>query len=92
MDESEFIEMLRLQGYEGPEIFSMGSNEYDTEHTHKEETIALIVEGSIVIEKPSGDVNCNVGDIVSYPAGEPHTEKAGPNGVKALCGWRDPIG
>ena len=91
MNEKEFVEMLRTEGYEGPEDFSMGPNEVDTEHAHKEDTLALVVEGSIVIEKQSGDVACNVGDTVYYPAGELHTEKAGPNGVKAMVGWRGPV-
>ncbi len=91
MNEKEFLELLRTEGYEGTEDFSMEPNEVDNEHAHDEDTIALVVEGSIVIEKSSGDVTCNVGDTVKYPAGEPHIEKAGPNGVKALVGWRDPV-
>ena len=90
MTKTKFVKMLRTEGYEGPMDFSMGPNEVDSEHAHDEDTVALVVEGSITIEKLSGDVTCNVGDIVSYPAGEPHIEKAGPNGVKALVGWRDP--
>lgn len=91
MTKAEFIEKLRNEGFDGPEDFLMGPNEVDTEHAHETDTLGLVLEGSIVIEKASGDVTCNVGDTVYYPAGELHTEKAGPNGVKGLVGWRDPI-
>ena len=91
MNETEFLEKLRAEGFEGPEDFIMGPNEVDEEHAHDTNTIGLVVEGSIVIEKTSGDISCGVGDTVYYPAGELHSEKAGPNGVKALVGWREPI-
>ena len=91
MNEKEFVEMLRAEEFEGPENFLMEPNEIDPEHSHKEDTVGLIVEGSITIEKPSGNVTCNAGDTVYYPADERHTEKAGPNGVKALVGWREPV-
>ena len=91
MNETEFTEMLRAEGYEGPEDFAMKPNEVSSRHDHDVDTVLLILEGSIVIAKPSGDVTCNVGDTVSYPAGEFHSEKAGPNGVKLVYGWRDPV-
>lgn len=91
MNEKEFVEKLRAEGFDGPEDFIMGPNEVDERHVHDTDTIGLVVAGSIVIEKTSGDVSCNVGDTVYYPAGELHAERAGPNGVKALVGWRNPI-
>ena len=55
--------MLRNEGFEGLEDFSMAPNEVDTEHTHEEDTTGLVVEG-FIIEKPSGNGTCNVGDTV----------------------------
>ena len=91
MTKEEFCEMLKRDGYDGPFDFSMGPNVVDEEHAHDEDIIGIVIEGTITIEKPSGDVTCGVGEIVSYPAGEPHVEKAGPEGVKALVGTRAPV-
>jgi quercetin dioxygenase-like cupin family protein len=90
MNETEFRQMLTDEGYDGPFDFAIGPNGADTEHTHENDIIALCTEGTLIIEKPSGDVTCQVGDIVSYPAGEPHVEKAGPEGAKALVERRAP--
>jgi len=90
MTEAEFLQKLKDEGYDGPFDFEMGPNGADTEHTHEKDIIAMVTEGQLTIEKPSGNVTCEVGEIVSYPAGEPHIEKAGPAGAKALVGRRTP--
>ena len=90
MTEAEFLSLLEEQDYDGPFDFSMGPNGADTEHTHENDIIALCTEGTLIIEKPSGNVTCQVGDIVTYPAGEPHVERVGPEGAKALVGRRAP--
>jgi len=91
MNEVQFTEMLRAKEYEGPEDFTMEADEISSEHDHDVDTILLVVEGSIIIAKPSGDARCKVGDTVSYPAGELHSEMAGPTGVKLIYGWRVPV-
>ena len=90
MNEPEFRELLKNEGYDGPFDFAMEPNAADDEHVHDFDVVVVVVQGSLIIEKPSGDVTSNVGETVSYPAGEPHTEKAGPQGVKALVGRRSP--
>ncbi len=90
MDEAAFRKLLAEEGYDGPFEFAMDPNAADDQHVHDYDVVAMVVEGSITIETPSGDKTCYVGQTVGYPAGEPHVEKAGPHGVKALVGRRPP--
>ena len=71
-----------------PVDFIKEPNWADTEHSHDFDVYAFVVKGELTIEKKSGNVVCRAGDTVRYPAGELHTEKVGPNGVKALVGRR----
>jgi quercetin dioxygenase-like cupin family protein len=84
MDEATFGENLTREGYTKVTEFIKDPNWADTEHSHDFDVYVLVFEGELMIEKKSGDVTCQVGDTVRYPAGELHIEKAGPNGVKAL--------
>jgi mannose-6-phosphate isomerase-like protein (cupin superfamily) len=88
MDEASFREALKHENFAEPVDFIKEPNWADTEHSHDFDVFAFVVEGELTIEKKSGDVVCQVGDTVRYPAGKLHTEKAGPNGVKALVGRR----
>ena len=90
MNETEFREILMDKGYDGPFDFAMEANAADDEHVHDYDVLVMVVEGSLTIEMPSGDETGLVGDTIQYPAGEPHVEKAGPDGVKALVGRRVP--
>ncbi|MEO7760560.1 MAG: cupin [Casimicrobiaceae bacterium] len=90
MNEPEFSELLAVQGYAGPSVFTMAPNVADTEHSHGVDIFALVVEGSITIEKSTGNGTYGVGDIFDYPAGQPHAEISGPQGVKILYGKRQP--
>jgi len=90
MNETEFREILKNEGYDGPFDFAMESNAADDKHVHDYDVLVMVVEGSLTIEKPSGDETGLVGDTIQYPAGEPHVEKAGSEGVKALVGRRAP--
>ena len=86
MNETEFRKMLTAWHYSKFEEFDMDPNEIDESHTHEFDGFALVLEGEITLGKESGNQTCRVGDIVKYPADEPHSEMAGPNGVRALFG------
>jgi uncharacterized cupin superfamily protein len=90
MNQAEFRKLLMNEGFEGPFEYVKGPDFVDEEHVHDFDVLAMVVEGTLTIEKPSGDQTCHVGETVSFPAGEPHVEKPGPDGVKALVGRRTP--
>ncbi len=90
MNETDFSQLLAAQGYAGPSIFTMAPTVSDTEHSHAVDIFALVVAGSITIEKSTGNGTFGVGDTFGYPAGQPHIEKSGPQGVKILYGKRQP--
>lgn len=64
MNEAEFFDMLKEQGYDGPFDFSMEPTGAGSEHTHEKDIIAMCTEGTLIIEKSSGNVTCEVGDGV----------------------------
>ena len=88
MNEIEFHAHLANEGCEGPFDFAMTANLESKQHAHAYGVFALVVEGSITIEKPAGAVTCRVGETVRFAANEPHVEKAGPDGVKLKVGRR----
>ena len=88
MTETEFRKRLDNEGYEGPFDYVKGPDFVDQEHVHDFDVLALVLEGALTIEKSSGDETCRPGETVAFPAGEPHVEKPGPDGVRALVGRR----
>jgi mannose-6-phosphate isomerase-like protein (cupin superfamily) len=88
MNEAGFRARLAAEGYEGPFDYVKGADFVDREHVHDFDVLALVLEGVLTVEKPSGDVTCGAGETVAFPAGEPHLEKPGPEGVRALVGRR----
>ena len=90
MNETEFRKLLTDEGYEGPFEYDRRPDFVDEQHVHDFDVLAMVVEGSLTIEKPSGDQTCHAGETVGFPAGEPHVEKPGSDGVKAFVGRRTP--
>ena len=60
------------------------------EHQHPFDACALITAGDITLVVDGVSSRYRVGDIFRLPAGTPHLEAAGPQGVSYLSG-RKPI-
>ena len=79
---------LRAEGYQvittvaQPVGYAMG------EHVHAFDACALILEGDFTITVAGQARHYATGEIFRLPAGTPHAEHAGPQGVKYLAGRR----
>jgi len=91
MNETAFRELLVTEGYGGPTVFAMAADAAADAHVHDVDIIAMVVEGSITIAKPSGNITYGVGDTFGYAAGELHAENGSLQGVWALVGRRKPV-
>lgn len=58
------------------------------EHQHPFDACALITAGDITLVVDGVSSRYRVGDIFRLPAGTPHLEAAGPQGVSYLSGRR----
>ena len=59
------------------------------EHTHPFDARALITAGEITLMVAGVSTRYAVGDVFHLPAGTPHFESAGPDGVTYLSGRRE---
>jgi quercetin dioxygenase-like cupin family protein len=66
----------------------MEPREINRAHAHEFDARLLILEGAMTIASEGGERTYRVGDIFAMPAGRPHSETAGPAGVRYLAGRR----
>ena len=57
-------------------------------HAHEFDARLLILEGAMTIASEGGEHTYRTGEIFEIPAGRPHSETAGPDGVRYLAGRR----
>ena len=60
------------------------------DHDHDFDAFALITEGEITLTVAGVATSYGVGDVFRLPAGTPHLESAGPQGVRYFSARRDP--
>ena len=58
------------------------------DHQHPFDACALITAGDFTLVVDGVSTRYGVGDVFQLPAGTPHLEAAGPNGVSYLSGRR----
>lgn len=86
MDRETFTESLKKDGF--PEAVAITKDAGGTMdvHVHSFEAKALILEGGMHIRTDEEERAYQVGDVFHLPAGKPHSERYGPNGVTYLVG------
>ena len=88
MNTQEFHDELKAHGFDAalaidrPVGYAMG------EHQHPFDACALITAGDITLVVDGVSTRYGAGDIFRLPAGTPHLEAAGPQGVSYLSGRR----
>lgn len=87
MTESEFEVALRRDGYE-PRRSEMAASQFNQEHAHGFDARVMVLEGEITITRGGESRTFRPGESCEVPAGERHTEQAGPEGVRYLAGRR----
>ena len=88
MNTQEFHDELKANQYDPaiaidrPVGYAMG------EHQHPFDACALITAGDITLVVDGVSTRYAAGDVFRLPAGTPHLEAAGPQGVSYLSGRR----
>ncbi len=84
MDEEQFRQELKEQGYGDPEFMEAGPGPIKELHTHDQSQMVLVLSGEFIMMNDSGFTTYGAGDCYENPAGTLHTEQIGPNGVSVL--------
>ena len=88
MNTQDFHDELKANGFdtaiaiERPAGYAMG------EHQHPFDACALITAGDFTLVVQGVSTRYSAGEIFRLPAGTPHLEAAGPQGVSYLSGRR----
>ena len=88
MDRTAFENGLREEGYGEVVDRRMEPHQVNRMHAHEFDARLLILEGAMTIAAEGGERTYRAGEIFAMPAGRPHSETAGPDGVRYLAGRR----
>lgn len=88
MDRTKFEAELREQGYGEVVDRRMEAREVNRGHAHEFDARVLVLEGAMTIATEGGERTYRTGEFFAIPAGRPHSETAGPDGVRYLAGRR----
>ncbi|GIZ50091.1 cupin domain-containing protein [Noviherbaspirillum aridicola] len=88
MEQEQFVDMLKAEGYAGPVSVTREPGGMLDSHVHPFEAKALILDGEIRIGTGNGARTYRRGEIFHLQANEAHTESYGPQGVRYLVGRR----
>ena len=89
MNPTTFERELTRDGYT-PGNSELQAMEPKPLHTHDFDARILVLEGAITIAWEDGKTTYRKGDVYDVPAGTPHTEIVGAEGVSLLTGKRNP--
>ena len=91
MDRATFEAELARDNYT-PVERRRPANDRDAEHTHGFDARLLILEGAMTIHCDGATRTYGPGETFEMPAGHPHAEEIGPEGVAYLAGRRTAAG
>jgi quercetin dioxygenase-like cupin family protein len=87
MNRAEFEADLRHEGYEVREG-GIEPNVYRESHTHDFDARVFVLDGSITLVFGQDRCVYGPGDSCNVPAGTPHEEHSGADGVRYVAGRR----
>jgi quercetin dioxygenase-like cupin family protein len=90
MERAAFETRLREQGYDEAVDRQMAAGVVNPNHSHEFDAHLLILDGEITIERDGAPRTFRPGDTCEVPAGTPHAERVGAQGVRYLAGRRTP--
>ncbi len=91
MNTQDFEAKLKTENFETGVTISKPIGYAMDEHAHPFEAWALITQGDITLRIKGESATYAAGDIFRLPAGTPHDESAGVNGVTYLVGRKYPV-
>lgn len=86
MDREEFVEILALTGFEEVLTVTREAHGFLGMHAHSFEAKALIPRGELRLRRGNAEQTYRAGQVFHLPAGEPHSEQYGSEGVAYLVG------
>ncbi|MBV8776344.1 MAG: cupin domain-containing protein [Alphaproteobacteria bacterium] len=88
MNQAEFEQKCRAEGYGEIVDRRMEAHHFNPEHQHEFDACVLLVDGEMTITRNGKPEVFQAGDMCTLAAGTPHTEKCGPAGAHYLAGRR----
>lgn len=82
----EFTGSLARDGFQKAVTVKREPGGFLDTHAHPFEAKALVIQGELRIRTADADQVFKAGDVFHLPAGMPHTEHYGPEGVTYLVG------
>jgi quercetin dioxygenase-like cupin family protein len=89
MDDATFKQDLDREGFKQTEV-CWEPGRTTPEHAHPFDVRGLVLDGEITLKTAGQSTPYRAGQEFVMPAGCPHAEFIGPDGVRILVGRRDP--
>jgi len=91
MNEAEFRAYAEDEGFREPENRNLPPNRFFDTHTHKEDLIVLVAEGTLTVDYGDRQETFTAGDMCQVAPGVEHTDAAGAEGASFILAWRAPM-
>ena len=88
MEREVFMKTLAAEGFEEAVTVMREPGGFLDMHAHPFEAKALIVKGGLILKVEGAEQSYQPGQVFHLPAGTPHSEQYGPQGVEYLVGRR----
>ena len=79
-------EKLAADGFREIDVLEWEADRFNETHSHPYTARAYILSGTLTVDCGTEATTCGKGDEFTLAANIPHTERAGPEGVKFVFG------
>jgi quercetin dioxygenase-like cupin family protein len=86
IDEEEFKEQLRRQGFSRVYVWQDAAGAFYPDHTHEGLTAHIILDGEMTLSMRGKAKTYRTGDRCDVPAGAVHAARMGPEGCRYMIG------
>jgi quercetin dioxygenase-like cupin family protein len=86
MDQGEFEQQLKADGYQEIELQELGPRPGKGRHRHHFAVRGLVLSGTFFVRQTGDPVAYGPGQIFAVADGELHDESVGPDGARVLVG------
>lgn len=86
MNEREFEEQLRAEGFSGIFVHRDSPGAFYPDHTHSGITAHIVLDGEITVTSEGQTTTYRPGERFDVPAGEVHSAQIGPGGCRYMIG------
>ena len=86
IDEEEFKEQLRRQGFSRVYVWQDAAGAFYPDHIHQVLTAHIILDGEMTLSMRGKAKTYRTGDRCNVPAGAVHAARMGPEGCRYMIG------